>query len=273
MIGREQLGLRVRERHALLAAIVDLLKSDRRVVAAWLGGSLGRGNADSLSDIDIYVVIAEPYARFVINTTREFVSRVEGILLTETDAANAPPDGAYLLTLFHGETGPHQVDWYWHTGRIEMIPPRVQILFNTAELPVESMQFPSMVSFDFENEIARFWALAAITCKKIARRQPWSAIALLGKLRFLLDTISWHLGASELEPFHADTRSDPPPTDADGQLSALNTLISEITALTPALKEAGLADPHLHLHLHPLAMAKELAPLMTLSRILTEDAN
>src|SRR5579862_6471097 len=193
---QQLLDKRVRERDGLLASIAGLLETDRRVVAAWLGGSLGRGNADKLSDIDIYVVVSEQYARFVTSSTREFVSRLDGLLVTETDPGNAPKDGAYLLSLYHGETGPHQVDWYWLTDRIETIPADSHVLLNHAEIPVESMQFPTMVEYDFENEIARFWALAAITAKKIARGLPWSAIAMLGKLRFLMDAIAWHLGAS-----------------------------------------------------------------------------
>jgi len=126
----EKLEARVRERDALLISVVDLLKTDRRIVAAWLGGSLGRGTADNLSDIDIYVVVAQHYARFVYGATREFVSRVPGLLLTEVAPRNAPADGAYLLTMFHGDTGPHQVDWYWITDRIEAVPANTRVLFN-----------------------------------------------------------------------------------------------------------------------------------------------
>jgi predicted nucleotidyltransferase len=36
------------EREALLARIVGLLEADKRVTAAWLFGSLGRGDADEL---------------------------------------------------------------------------------------------------------------------------------------------------------------------------------------------------------------------------------
>ena len=174
-----------------------MLKADKRVVAAWLGGSLGRGSADSLSDIDIYVVLSEQYGRFVFGSTKEFVSRLPGLVLTEYAPRNAPPDGAYLLTMFHGDTGPHQVDWYWHTDRVREIPANTKLLFNLADIPQAALQLPAMAvadgSFDLDNEIARFLALAAISVKKIARRHPWSAIALLSYMRSSIDQISWRL--------------------------------------------------------------------------------
>lgn len=41
------------ERDALLRTIEAALRADERVVAAWLVGSLGRGTADALSDLDL----------------------------------------------------------------------------------------------------------------------------------------------------------------------------------------------------------------------------
>jgi len=47
------------ERDALLERIHMALQSDPRVVAAWVGGSVGAGTADELSDLDIWVVIED----------------------------------------------------------------------------------------------------------------------------------------------------------------------------------------------------------------------
>jgi len=76
------------------------------------------------------------------------------------------------------------------------------------------MELPVVIaangSLDLENEIARFWALAGISAKKIARGHPWSAIAILGYLRASVNKISWLAGVSDTAPSHADARSDPP---------------------------------------------------------------
>ena len=43
------------EREAWLAETIVQLEADERVDAAWLFGSLGRGDADELSDVDLFV--------------------------------------------------------------------------------------------------------------------------------------------------------------------------------------------------------------------------
>jgi len=267
MSATEILETRSQERDVLLASIIDVLKTDLRVVGAWLGGSLGRGTADRLSDIDIYVVVSEQYARFVYSSTREFVARVPGLILTESAPRNAPPNGAYLLSLFHGDTGPHQVDWYWVTDRVGEIPHNTRVLFNSADIPVASKKSPKITddSYDLENEIARFWALAAISAKKIARGHSWSAIAILGYMRAAVDQISWHLEVSGSSPGHPDTRSDRPPVDSQGQLAALEEFIGEVQALSPAIVAAGLPAPG--------SLAAEMAPLIDLARSVISEAS
>ncbi len=47
------------ERGAFLERLDTLLRSDMRILAAWVGGSVGRGEADALSDIDIHLAIAD----------------------------------------------------------------------------------------------------------------------------------------------------------------------------------------------------------------------
>src|SRR5688572_18948235 len=48
-------------RAALLERMVAVLRTDERFVAAWLTGSLGRGEEDNYSDVDLVVVVAPPH--------------------------------------------------------------------------------------------------------------------------------------------------------------------------------------------------------------------
>jgi ribosomal protein S18 acetylase RimI-like enzyme len=48
------------ERSMLLDRLDAGLRRDERIVAAWIGGSIGRGEADDLSDIDIHLAVADP---------------------------------------------------------------------------------------------------------------------------------------------------------------------------------------------------------------------
>lgn len=53
---------RVTARQRFIDALVETLRADERVVAAWLGGSIARGDDDALSDVDLHVVIADAAA-------------------------------------------------------------------------------------------------------------------------------------------------------------------------------------------------------------------
>jgi predicted nucleotidyltransferase len=45
---------------ALLARVVGQVRSDERVRALWLAGSVGRGDADAGSDLDLVVTVVDP---------------------------------------------------------------------------------------------------------------------------------------------------------------------------------------------------------------------
>jgi predicted nucleotidyltransferase len=47
------------DRDALLASWMDSLKTDPRIRAVWLWSSFEKGEADDLSDLDIWVIVAD----------------------------------------------------------------------------------------------------------------------------------------------------------------------------------------------------------------------
>ena len=47
------------DRESLIGRIAEVLQSDSRVLAAWLGGSLGRGDGDRFSDVDVIVAVGD----------------------------------------------------------------------------------------------------------------------------------------------------------------------------------------------------------------------
>ncbi|HUZ01769.1 MAG TPA: hypothetical protein VMU89_15575 [Thermomicrobiaceae bacterium] len=103
--------LRVRrdERQALLDRAVEMLAADRRVAAAWLVGSLGRDAADDLSALDLWVVVEDDHMAAIAADRRAFAARIGRPVLVQEAPRNAPPGGAYLLVLYHGEAGSQQV--------------------------------------------------------------------------------------------------------------------------------------------------------------------
>src|SRR4030095_10053127 len=50
------------QRDSFLTTITETLSKDERFVAAWLTGSFSRNEADSLSDIDLSLVVSDEYS-------------------------------------------------------------------------------------------------------------------------------------------------------------------------------------------------------------------
>ena len=116
--------MRRTERDALLRGIVDSLQRDERIATAWLWGSLGRGDGDALSDIDLWVVLADEAFPAVFADLPAFVAQVAPPLLTRDEPHNAPPGGAYQTVVYDGETGAHLTDWYFQRRSEACRPPQ-----------------------------------------------------------------------------------------------------------------------------------------------------
>ena len=130
------LAIRDQERSVLLGRIVNHLKEDQRVCAAWLSGSVSRGDHDGLSDLDLYVVVTDESVSDLVENRLANAARPARPVLVMDNVANAPPDGAYLLVLDEGEVGPQHVDWFWQPESWARIPDDEKILFDRVGLPV-----------------------------------------------------------------------------------------------------------------------------------------
>ena len=130
------LAIRWRERAELLRRIDQSIRSDCRVTAAWLTGSVARGEDDALSDLDIYIVTADNAIDDFVDHRRIHAAQPGRPILLMDNLANAPVDGAYLLALYEGEAGPQHVDWFWQAESTAHRPDDAKILFDRAGLPV-----------------------------------------------------------------------------------------------------------------------------------------
>jgi predicted nucleotidyltransferase len=242
MKSADLLTTRRTEREALLNRIIEQLEADPRVGAAWLFGSLGRGTSDDLSDIDLWVVVDDAHIRELSAARREYVARLDVPLLTEEAPQNAPMGGAYLLVLYSGGAGPHQVDWYWQPQSHARVPGRARVLFNRVGVPAASRPEPQSQLERTQlaaGQIAFFWAMCDIAAKKIARRQPWSAIQMLTMLGQTLDEVRWLVGEASAQPEYGYEGSDPPPVLPSAQLALLRGMAGEMEALMARVAGQG----------------------------------
>ena len=109
----------LRTRTALVERLRAGLASDDRVEAVWAHGSLGRGDEDVLSDIDLIVTTAEGVEESFVQSLAEVVAQFGPIALANHVPGNAPEGGYFLSVLYDLEPLPIICDWsVWPFGRI-----------------------------------------------------------------------------------------------------------------------------------------------------------
>lgn len=171
------------ERDALVGRIGAALGADGRVVAAWLGGSLGRGAADAWSDIDVWAVIEDgEMARFAAEQ-EAVVGAVGAPLLTLEAPQNAPPGGGYLLALYLARTGPLQVDWSWQPRSTARLPRGSRLLFDRVGIAAVASAEPERIAAEararaLSQATAAFWVAVTLAAKGVARGRGWEVVRL-----------------------------------------------------------------------------------------------
>jgi predicted nucleotidyltransferase len=246
MSNEHQMHIRLRERQALLDNAARLLHDDEHIVAAWLIGSLGRGDSDEWSDIDLWIVVKDDAFDAVTTARYEFSANLGRAVLFEDAPQNAPTGGAFLTAMYAGTGGAHQVDLYWQPMSLASRPPDTRLLFERVNIPLAEQTFPSDDE-RIESAIEQtryFWVMSAIVAKTIARRNIWKVLQLLIPTRTALEQVRWLIGERSEPPTYREMPTfNPPQTSADhlGELGGLLEEMSRLVAKTPALRNA--VDP------------------------------
>jgi predicted nucleotidyltransferase len=244
----QQLRARLRrfedERNALVEQAHQVLSADPCLVAAWLFGSLGRGDADELSDIDLFVVTADDHHDRIVSNRPAFMAQLGDPLLILEAPQNWPPGGVYNMALYRGEEGPHQVDWYWVRRSAAAIPTETRLLFDHAGLPRLSTttRFTSQpVPPRPPEEVATqdlnlFWVMLLITAKYIAR-SPWEQV--------LAPPVSSLLKVADFAGIPLPTGIDQSPVAAEplARIDHLRRLAAAMEALAPSAAARGGRPP------------------------------
>lgn len=123
----------------------ELAKNDG-ITAVWLSGSLGRGEGDALSDLDV-ILIAAPYRiQGIKEQLASIVSVAAPVALIHDAPQNAPLEGAQLNVLYDTNPLPVYVDWnLWPT--VSCRPNDVSVLYEEQALDeCESATFESILN-------------------------------------------------------------------------------------------------------------------------------
>lgn len=233
-----------RERDSLVERVQRVLTADPRLVATWLFGSLGRGDADELSDIDLFVVTTDEDHDELVTNRSAFMAQLGEPLLILEAPQNWPPGGVYNMALYPGEDGPHQVDWYWVRRSAAAIPSETKVLFDHAGLP--RLATPARFTYQpvpprppaevATQEVNMFWAMLLITAKYIAR-SPWNEVLAppLESLRKVAHFAGVALPDSVNQPS--------PPEEPSLRIEHLRRLAAHMETLLPRVAARGGRPP------------------------------
>lgn len=247
---RTSLKDRQAERDALLRQIEAALRADVRVVAAWLAGSLGRGNADALSDIDLWVVMRDDAIEAVAADPRAFVAGIGSPCLNIDDPRGSLPGGVFLFhTHFPSETGAHNVDWYWQSASRATRLVGTALLFQHVPIPAApppGVLAPAELQARLEEQLSLFWTTVLIAGKGIGRGRTTAFVRQAGYLAQMLATLRWlidHRTAPTFDDVPPAELGPPFPTTAAIQFSLLDDYLAKMDALEPRLIALGATIP------------------------------
>ncbi len=85
----------------LIIQIKELLEEDSRVVAAWLEGSIARGEEDDFSDIDLWIAVKDNRFTHFIETREQFATQLGAVvsILYPKDENDGPPIDSFHILL------------------------------------------------------------------------------------------------------------------------------------------------------------------------------
>ena len=194
-----------KNRDALLIKIAETLSEDERFVAAWLTGSLSRNEADSLSDIDLRLVVADEYSPVVCKRLEQvsaqtsperyaLFSQFGKPALIHENNNNAPQGGTFTCVLYSESA--LVVDWTLIRHLTAARPAQARLLFEKIPIPLT----PPPESEDLEQsrkavaeQWAFFWMMTAVTIKYIHRDDGIFVAVWLEHLQSLIHEVERRL--------------------------------------------------------------------------------
>ncbi len=236
-------------REDLLARIVERLSGDERFVAAWLGGSYGRNEADAVSDLDLNLVVAEADSESLCRRAEQVSSQTTeerlklfrqfgtpAVIHENND--NAPDGGTFTFTLY---AKTHlMVDWILIPQSKASRPAEVYILFEKSSIPVALPAEIEKVELRVNKaaeRVAFFWMMMAVTAKYLVRRDKVFVVRWLEELSRIMEEVEGLITGKVVE-YSGGSRSVFEPTIWT-QKQAIVTLGERMEGLLPELIKIG----------------------------------
>lgn len=172
-----------RAHEQLIARFSDACASDHRVVAAFVGGSIARGDADQYSDVDLCVVTTDEAADDVFADRAAIVAPLGTPLFLEDWGGEAPEifvilaDGTDVEVFFVAESRIKEMQ----VGSIIPLLDRTGLLTNL-DLPMRAPPSEDL-AVELRRILAWFWHDVSHLIKALGRGQLWWAAGEIEALR------------------------------------------------------------------------------------------
>lgn len=172
------------ERENQLNHLLRLLALEPRVHEGWLFGSLARGDADALSDIDLILTVPDEHLAPLIDDRYHFAGQAGPPLFTLDAPQNAPPGGGYLMICLDAPTAPHLLDLYWQSDRLAWDASQARRVYQRADDTApgrSSRPAPGHrgAGDALPHPVRYFWMMLLITAKHAARHPQAPDLHLL----------------------------------------------------------------------------------------------
>ena len=170
------------QRDKLLSDLATSLSKEEGFIAAWLTGSFGRNDPDSVSDIDLSLVVSNEYSQKLCQRLEQvsaqtsperfaLFSQFGKPALIHENNTNAPEGGTFTFVLYTESA--LMVDWVLIPGSNAVRPYQSRLLFDKVGIPVSAPPAPEEVEQSRKSVAemyAFFWMMTAITIKYLVRK-------------------------------------------------------------------------------------------------------
>jgi hypothetical protein len=240
-------------RDDFLAEVVTTLSKDERLVAGWLTGSLSRNDADSVSDIDLSLVVSDKYSSSLCTRLDQVSAKTsperyslfsqfgDPALIHENN--NNAPEGGTFTFVFYAESA-IMVDWILVPQSKAKRPHDSKLLFEKVGISVSPLPQPETLEQrkkSVSEKWAFFWMMTAITIKYIIRNDGVFATEWIERLHSMVRDIERWLNG---EPWSYVRGSlSQLQTTREKQIESLKQLCQKMQELKPKVSEFTGLDP------------------------------
>jgi len=241
------------QRDSLITKITETLSKDERFVAAWLTGSLSRNEADSLSDIDLGLVVSDQYSSAICERLEQvsaqtsperyaLFSQFGKPALIHENNNNAPADGTFTFVLY-ADTA-FMVDWVLMPQTKAIRPIQSRLLFERAFIPLATLPEPEDLQQSRKSVAemwAFFWMMTAVTIKYAVRADGVFVTEWTEHLHNLVYEIERRLNREPWK-YKRGSRSQFQPT-REKQLESIHELCNRMLALKSEVSNFTGSEP------------------------------